>query len=119
MRFFTVLMLQIVGSFGVLGIGVWAITRPKHFQGFLNENFALLPAVKPRSFVTSMLIRAAGSGLILLGCTDLLSLRHELVSFGLASRWCPTSRPKSAHCFDIAPADSSVVPLASTKSPSL
>jgi hypothetical protein len=85
MRLLTVLILQIVGSFGVLGLGVWAITRPKHFQGFLNDNFALLPTVKPRSFVTSMLIRAAGSGLILLGCTHLLNLRHELVSLGLAS----------------------------------
>ncbi len=39
------LMLQLGISIGVTAIGIWAIARPSKLQAFINQNFALLPAV--------------------------------------------------------------------------
>lgn len=81
MRLIFIFVLQLIGTFGVVGLGVWGLAHPVSLQRFLNENFAFLPAVGPKSIVTSTLIRVAGIGLILLGSVHLRSFRDEIVVF--------------------------------------
>jgi len=81
MRLISIFVLQLIGSLGVVGLGVWGVAHPVNLQRFLNDNFALLPAVERRSIVTSTLIRVAGIGLILLGSIHLRSFRDEIAAF--------------------------------------
>ena len=63
-------------------VGVWAVVRPRHLQGFINENFALFPLVRAGSlstFVTSNLLRLIGLGLIFFGCSLLANFKDEIV----------------------------------------
>jgi hypothetical protein len=63
-------------------VGVWAVIGPRHLQAFLNENFALLPVVRPGSLstiVASNLLRLAGFGLVFYGCRLLENLKEEMV----------------------------------------
>ena len=89
MRLLFILVLQGIGSFGLVGLGLWGLAHPVSLQSFLNENFALLPAVGPKSTVTATLIRVGGIGLILLGSVLVRSFRDELITlfgFGLISK---------------------------------
>jgi len=81
MRLIGILLLQLTGSVGVFGVGVWGVVHPVSLQRFLNENFAFLPAVGPKSIVISTLIRLAGIGLILLGSIHLQNFRSEIGAF--------------------------------------
>jgi hypothetical protein len=77
-----IFVLQFVVSIGITSIGVWAVLRPKHLQAFINENFALLPAVRPGSFIAPTLIRTAGLGLILYGYMLVLNYKDESCGSG-------------------------------------
>lgn len=74
--------IQLLVGIAVTSIGVWAVTLPKRLQGFINENFALLPRVGSRSLIAPMLIRLAGCGLIVYGCFLMLNFKDELVWLG-------------------------------------
>jgi hypothetical protein len=81
-RGFFILALQLAISLCITTVGVWAVTRPRHLQAFINENFALLPEVQPKSLFVSILIRAAGCGLIVYGYTLILNYRAEIAWLG-------------------------------------
>ncbi|MDE1992424.1 MAG: hypothetical protein KGI75_07965 [Rhizobiaceae bacterium] len=49
--------LQIFVCLAVACLGIWTMFRPKSFQAFVNENFRLLPTVKPGIRPTTILIR--------------------------------------------------------------
>jgi hypothetical protein len=88
-RGFFPFILQLGGSIGVIAIGIWAVAQPKHLQGFLNENYGLLPAVRSRSttittVITTAVIRMAGLGLILYGYTLLSNYKAEMILLGKA-----------------------------------
>lgn len=78
------LVLQMAVSIGVAALGVWALSRPKHLQAFINLNFALLPAVRPSSPFTTTLIRMAGICLILYGYMLASNFKEEIVWLGKA-----------------------------------
>jgi hypothetical protein len=61
------LLLQLFICVAVTGVGLWALIRPRHFQAFLNTNFALLPAVKDGRQITPVVLRVVGGLLILYG----------------------------------------------------
>lgn len=82
MRLLGVLFLQLTGSLGAIGVGLWGLTYPASLQKFLNENFALLPDARRASIVTSTLIRAAGIGIVLLGSMLMRNVMNELAAFG-------------------------------------
>jgi hypothetical protein len=81
-----VFVLQLVVSVGITSIGIWAVLRPKHLQAFINENFALLPTVRPKSFIAPTLIRTAGLGVILYGYMLALNYKDEIVWLGKVFR---------------------------------
>jgi hypothetical protein len=76
--------IQLLAGFGVTALGLWALIAPKRLQGFIKDNYDLLPAVKPRSPITTTLIRGAGFGLVFYGGSLLSNYREEMVSLGKA-----------------------------------
>ena len=62
-----ILFLQLFVCVATTGIGLWALIKPRHFQAFLNTNFALLPAVKDSWQITPVALRVVGVLLILYG----------------------------------------------------
>jgi len=77
-----VFVIQLFVSITVTAVGLWAATRPRHFQGFLNENYALVPPVHSSSFVTPTLIRMVGFGLLVYGVMLLINFRNEMIWLG-------------------------------------
>jgi hypothetical protein len=75
-------IIQLLVGFAIAAMGIWALSRPKHFQGFVHENFALLPEVRPQSIVTPTLLRIIGVALIAYGCMLLSNFRDELIWLG-------------------------------------
>ena len=55
-----VLVLQMLICLSVTGLGIWAIARPRRLQLFMNNNFDLLPAVKPGVSITPLVVRLFG-----------------------------------------------------------
>jgi hypothetical protein len=78
-----VFVIQMIAWIGVTGSGVWALATPKHFQQFINSNFALLPTTKNSFQMTPLLLRAAGAFALWYGYLLLLGIRRELSSLGL------------------------------------
>ncbi len=77
-------LIQLLAGFGVAALGLWALVWPKRLQGFIKDNYDLLPAVKPRSPITTTLIRGAGFGLLFYGASLLSNYKEEMVSLGKA-----------------------------------
>lgn len=77
-----VLVLQMLICMGVTGLGVWALAQPRRLQLFMNENFYLLPAVKPDGSITPMLIRVFGVFLLWYAYSLLREYHKELVWIG-------------------------------------
>lgn len=76
--------IQLLAGFGVTALGLWALIAPKRLQGFIKDNYDLLPAVKPRSPIITTLIRGAGFSLVFYGGSLLSNYREEMVSLGKA-----------------------------------
>jgi len=79
-------IIQLVVGIAITAVGAWAVTRPKHLQEFIHENFALLPAARPQAIVAPTLLRIVGVALILYGCMLLLNYKDELVWLGKVFR---------------------------------
>ena len=54
-----ILVLQLLIIAAMACLGIWTLVRPKSFQGFLHENFGLLPPVRDGLRLTPILIRLA------------------------------------------------------------
>jgi hypothetical protein len=54
-----ILALQLLIIAAMACLGIWTLVRPKGFQGFLHENFGLLPPVRDGLRLTPILIRFA------------------------------------------------------------
>jgi len=78
-----ILVVQVFAGLGVIGIGLWALFRPRHLQRFVNSNFALLPEVKQTVQVTPIVLRLIGVFALWYGCTLIEGLHQELVALGL------------------------------------
>jgi hypothetical protein len=77
-------LVQLLAGFGVTALGLWALIVPKRLQGFIKNNYDLLPAVKPHSPITTTLIRGAGVGLVFYGATLVSNYREEMIWLGKA-----------------------------------
>jgi hypothetical protein len=77
-----VLAIQIFASLGVTAIGLWALVRPRHLQGFVHANFALLPEVKGSMQLTPVILRLLGVFALWYGATLIEGLHQELVALG-------------------------------------
>lgn len=77
-RGLTFLVLQAAVGTAIVALGIWSLLRPRHFQQFLNDNFALLPAASPRSMAVPALLRVLGAALIVHGCNLLFAFQAEL-----------------------------------------
>ena len=83
-----VFVIQIFVCVAVTGVGVWALTRPRHLQQFMHSNFALLPAVKTTAQFTPVLLRLLGAFAVWYGYLLFSGFRKELVSLGFG--WSST-----------------------------
>lgn len=81
-----VLLLQMLICLGVTGLGIWAVTRPRRLQLFMNANFYLLPAAKPGKSFTPMLVRLFGIFLLWYAYSLLREYHNELVWLGTLFR---------------------------------
>lgn len=77
-----VLVLQMLICMGVTGLGIWAVARPRRLQLFMNDNFYLLPAVRPDRSLTPTLVRLFGIFLLWYGYSLLREYHDELLWFG-------------------------------------
>ena len=77
--FILVLQLLIVAATACLGI--WTLVRPKSVQGFLHENFGLLPPVGAGPRLTPILIRLASIFLLWYSYTLADAFRMEILWF--------------------------------------
>jgi hypothetical protein len=75
-------VLQLFAGIGVTGVGVWAVTRPRHLQRFINSNFAVLPRVKDTVQVTAVLLWLAGILALWYGGLLIGGFRQELSALG-------------------------------------
>ncbi|MFJ6328675.1 MULTISPECIES: hypothetical protein [unclassified Rhizobium] len=51
------LVVQLLICVATAFLGIWPLMRPKNFQGFVRENFGILPPVKPGIRPTPIIIR--------------------------------------------------------------
>jgi hypothetical protein len=77
-----VFVMQILACLGVSGIGVWAMSRPRHLQQFIHSNFALLPNLKDSVQLTPVVLRLLGAFALWYGYLLFSGFRHELSSLG-------------------------------------
>ena len=77
-----VLVVQVFAGLGVIGIGLWAMARPRHLQRFIHANFALLPEVKGGVQFTPVILRLIGVFAVWYGCTLIEGLHQELLALG-------------------------------------
>lgn len=77
-----VLALQTLICLSVTGLGIWAIARPKRLQLFMNDNFDLLPAIKPGASITPIVVRLFGLFLLWYAYSLLRGYGDELLWIG-------------------------------------
>lgn len=77
-----VIVIQILVALSLFALGLWALLRPRHFQAFINVNFALLPAQSERSQVTPAVLRALGVFLLWYGYMFSAAFWREISWFG-------------------------------------
>lgn len=87
-RSIVTVLLQTMICTGVTGLCLWAMIRPKHMHHFLNENFHILPPLRPRSIMTPNFVRCFGLLLLTYAYSLLKNFRHELLwSLDCSADW--------------------------------
>lgn len=81
-----ILVLQVFVCIGVTALGLWAVTRPKSLQRFINSNYALLPAAKDGWQVTPIFLWFCGVFLLWYGYTLAGEFHGELWFLGRVFR---------------------------------
>jgi hypothetical protein len=77
-----ILVLQMFICTGVTSLGLWALTRPKRLQHFINSNYALLPAARDDWQATPIFLRIFGIFLLWYGYTLAAGFHEELLFLG-------------------------------------
>lgn len=77
-----ILVMQMIVCIGVIGLGLWALTRPKRLQHFLNSNYALLPAARDGWQATPIFLRFFGIFLLWYGYMLAAGFQEELLFLG-------------------------------------
>ena len=77
-----IFIVQIIVCTAITGLGLWAVTRPKHLQHFINSNYALLPVPKDGWQAAPILLRLFGIFLLWYGYTLAAGFREEMLFLG-------------------------------------
>lgn len=76
------LIVQLIVCTGITGLGLWALTRPKRLQHFINSNFALLPAARDGWQATPVFLWFFGIFLLWYDYTLAAGFHEELLFLG-------------------------------------
>jgi len=77
-----IFIVQIIVCTGITVVGLWAVTRPKHLQNFINSNYALLPAPKDGWQATPIFLRLFGIFLLWYAFTLAAGFHEEMLFLG-------------------------------------